>query len=76
MAIAGRDSHMTDAPSDMFSEAYTQALARLQRTQKSQNYRSFFIQDAVEEFSRVEGSAFAGKSIKALQHIDPDEDAS
>lgn len=43
------------------------ALAKLARLQKSPNYRSFFDADAIEAFAKVEGSAFAGTSLKKLE---------
>nr|WP_192963433.1 hypothetical protein [Pseudomonas fluorescens]CEK42267.1 hypothetical protein PQBR57_0314 [Pseudomonas fluorescens SBW25] len=43
-----------------------QAKAKLSRLHKSANYRSFFDAAAIEAFSKVEGSAFAGKSIKRV----------
>lgn len=43
-----------------------QAKAKLSRLHKSPNYRSFFDVAAIEAFSKVEGSAFAGKSIKRV----------
>lgn len=39
-----------------------EALAKLVRLQKSSKYRSFFNAAAIDAFTRVEGSAFAGKS--------------
>lgn len=41
-----------------------QAKAKLVSLHKSPKYRSFFEAAAVDAFSKVEGSAFAGKSIK------------
>jgi hypothetical protein len=40
------------------------ARAKLERMQKSTKFRSFFDVAAIEAFSKVEGSAFAGKSLK------------
>lgn len=45
------------------------ALAKLARLQKSPNYRSFFDADAIEAFAKVEGSAFAGTSLKNANQI-------
>jgi hypothetical protein len=39
-----------------------QARAKLARLQKSPRYRSFFNAAAIDAFTKVEGSAFAGKS--------------
>lgn len=46
------------------SNLKAQAKARLERLHKSPKYRSFFTDAAIDAFSKVEGSAFAGKSIK------------
>ncbi|TSC29264.1 hypothetical protein FOM00_27640 [Pseudomonas sp. ST1] len=43
-----------------------QAKAKLVSLHKSPKYRSFFDAAAVDAFSKVEGSAFAGKSIKRI----------
>jgi hypothetical protein len=40
------------------------AKAKLVRLQSSSKYNSFFDVAAIEAFSKVEGSAFAGKSLK------------
>lgn len=40
------------------------AKAKLDRLHKSSSYRSFFDAAAIDAFSKIEGSAFAGKSIK------------
>ena len=40
------------------------ARAKLERLQKSSKYRSFFNVDAVDAFSKVEGTAFAGTPLK------------
>lgn len=40
------------------------ARAKLERLQKSPKYHSFFEDAAIEAFTKVEGSAFAGKSLK------------
>ena len=46
------------------------ARAKLERLQKSSKYRSFFNVDAVDAFSKVEGTAFAGTPLKlSLIHI-------
>lgn len=39
-----------------------EARAKLVRSQKSPKYRSFFNAAAIDAFTKVEGSAFAGKS--------------
>lgn len=48
------------------STVKAQAKAKLSRLHKSPNYRSFFDAAAIDAFSKVEGSAFAGKSIKRV----------
>ncbi|CRM80097.1 hypothetical protein [Pseudomonas sp. 37 R 15] len=40
------------------------ARTKLERIQKSPNYHSFFNGNAIDAFSKVEGSAFAGSSRK------------
>lgn len=40
------------------------ARAKLERLQRSSKYHSFYDVVAIEAFSKVEGSAFAGKSLK------------
>ncbi|MNP74562.1 hypothetical protein D3C76_1714590 [compost metagenome] len=41
-----------------------EARAKLVRLQKSSKYRSFFNAAAIDAFTKVEGSAFAGKSCE------------
>ncbi|MCF5372006.1 hypothetical protein [Pseudomonas syringae] len=48
------------------SSVKAQARAKLTRLQKSPKYRSFFDAAAIDAFSKIEGSAFAGKSIKRV----------
>ncbi|NVL49897.1 hypothetical protein F2S72_09105 [Pseudomonas syringae pv. actinidiae] len=48
------------------STVKAQAKAKLARLHKSPKYRSFFDAAAIDAFSKVEGSAFAGKSIKRV----------
>ncbi|WP_460149249.1 hypothetical protein [Pseudomonas sp. H1_A03] len=43
-----------------------QAKSRLTRLHKSPKYRCFFGAAAIDAFSQVEGSAFAGKSVKRV----------
>ncbi|WP_459746899.1 hypothetical protein [Pseudomonas sp. 3A(2025)] len=57
---------------DVNAKIKEQALARLARIQRSPNYRSFFTDAAIDAFSKVEGSALAGKSLKR----EPDADLS
>ena len=45
------------------SEIAANARAKLERLQKSSKYRSFFNGDAIDAFSKVEGSAFAGMPL-------------
>ncbi|WP_259639536.1 hypothetical protein [Pseudomonas syringae group genomosp. 3] len=45
-------------------KAKAQAKAKLTRLHMSPKYRSFFDAAAIDAFSQVEGSAFAGRSIK------------
>ncbi|MDH2076904.1 hypothetical protein [Pseudomonas atacamensis] len=40
------------------------ARAKLERLQRSSKYRSFFNVDAIDAFSKVEGAAYAGVSLK------------
>jgi len=42
------------------------ARAKLERLQRSSKYKSFFDAPAIEAFSKVEDSAFAGKSLKRV----------
>lgn len=44
------------------SNVKDEARAKLTRLQKSPKYRSFFNAAAIDAFTKVEGSAFAGKS--------------
>ncbi|MFJ3366597.1 hypothetical protein [Pseudomonas sp. NPDC086251] len=46
------------------SDTAATARAKLERLQKSSKYRSFFNVDAVDAFSKVEGTAFAGNPLK------------
>lgn len=39
------------------------ARMKLKRVQQSSSYRSFFDETAIEAFSRVEATAFAGKPV-------------
>lgn len=39
-----------------------EALAKLERIQRSPHYRSFFSEAAIDAFAKVEGSVFAGKA--------------
>ena len=47
-----------------------EALAKLERIQRSPRYRSFFNDAAIVAFSKVEGSAVAGRSLKRGVEID------
>lgn len=46
------------------SQLKSEANARLARLRKSARYESFYVSGAVEEFYRVESSAYAGKPTK------------
>ncbi|WP_032891958.1 MULTISPECIES: hypothetical protein [Pseudomonas] len=46
------------------SNVKDRARAKLVRLQKSPKYRSFFNAAAIDAFTTVEGSAFAGKSCE------------
>ena len=46
------------------SHVKDEARAKLVRLQKSSKYRSFFNAAAIDAFTKVEGSAFAGKSCE------------
>lgn len=48
------------------SKVKEQAKAKLTRLHKSPKYRCFFDAAAIDAFSQVEGSAFAGKSVKRV----------
>lgn len=48
-----------------------QALAKLLRLQKSSKYRSFFNAAAIDAFTKVEGSAFAGKPCDGAVQKNP-----
>lgn len=37
---------------------------KLARLRKCAQYQSFFTQDAIEAFAKIEGSAFAGRPMK------------
>lgn len=47
-------------------KAQAKAKAKLTRLPKSPKYRSFFDATAIDAFSKVESSAFAGKSMKRV----------
>ena len=50
------------------------AIEKLRRLQKSPRYRSFFSPEAVDAFTKVESSAFAGKSLLCSKRRDsPDK---
>lgn len=46
------------------SNVKDEARAKLVRLQKSSKYHSFFNAAAIDAFTKVEGSAFAGKSCE------------
>jgi hypothetical protein len=46
------------------------AIEKLRRLQKSPRYRSFFSPEAVDAFTKVESSAFAGKSLLCSKRRD------
>lgn len=58
----------TMTPKSMTVKA--EAIAKIARLQRSPKYRSFFNADAIEAFNKVEGTAFAGKSIKRSMVVD------
>jgi hypothetical protein len=45
------------------------ARAKLERLQKSSKYRSFFNVDAIDAFSKVEGTAFAGMPLTRTKDL-------
>ena len=51
------------------SDIAANARAKLERLQKSSKYRSFFNVDAIDAFSKVEGSAFAGMDLKRTKDL-------
>ncbi|KII37176.1 hypothetical protein NL64_01945 [Pseudomonas fluorescens] len=52
------------------SDTVANARAKLERLQKTSKYRSFFNVDAVDVFSKVEGTAFAGMPLKRAGNLD------
>ncbi|MGL6244291.1 hypothetical protein [Pseudomonas sp.] len=52
------------------SDIAANARAKLERLQKSSKYRSFFNVDAIDAFSKVEGTAFAGVPLKRAKVFD------
>lgn len=58
----------TMTPKSMTVKA--EAIAKIARLQRSPKYRSFFNADAIEDFNKVEGTAFAGKSFKRSMVVD------
>ena len=51
------------------SDIVATARAKLERLQKSSKYRSFFNVDAIDAFSKVEGTAFAGMPLKRTRNL-------
>ncbi|WP_081489883.1 hypothetical protein [Pseudomonas sp. R62] len=51
------------------SDIVATARAKLERLQKSSKYRSFFNVDAIDAFSKVEGTAFAGMPLKLTKNL-------
>lgn len=62
MRSTSRGMNMT---ATVASKAKADARAKLTRLQSSSTYRSFYNQEAVEAFAKVEGTAFAGKPLKS-----------
>ena len=52
---------MGSEPSKPNAQAAAEARETLKRLQQASSYRSFFSDEAIEAFSKVEGSAFAGR---------------
>jgi len=52
------------------SDIVANARAKLERLQKSSKYRSFFTVDAIDAFSKVEGTAFAGVPLIRTKMFD------
>jgi hypothetical protein len=52
------------------SDIAANARAKLERLQKSSKYRSFFNVNAVDSFSKVEGTRFAGMPLKRAGNLD------
>lgn len=52
------------------SDIAPNARAKLERLQKSPKYRSFFNVDAIDAFSKVKGTAFAGAPLKRTTDFD------
>lgn len=57
------------APKDS-DDVKAAALAKLEKLQKSPNYKSFFNDAAIDAFSKVAGSAFAGKRLSEPEGFD------
>ena len=67
MAITTRYPKMTTKVDNALK---AEAKAKLARLHNSPKYRSFFDAAAIDAFSKIEGSAFAGKSLKSSQTDD------
>lgn len=52
---------MTSEPDKPNADAVAQAREKLERLHQARNYKSFFTYEAIDAFSKVEGSAFAGR---------------
>jgi hypothetical protein len=52
------------------SDIAAKARAKLERLQKSTKYRSFFSVDAIDAFTKIEGTAFAGVPLKRMKDCD------
>lgn len=55
---------MSSEPDKPNADAVAQARARLERLHQARNHKSFFSDEAIEAFSKVEDSAFAGRPGK------------
>lgn len=51
------------------SDIAANARAKLERLHRSSKYRSFFNVDAIDAFSKVEGTAFAGMPLKRTKDL-------
>jgi hypothetical protein len=52
------------------SDILANARAKLESLQKSSKYRSFFDVDAIDAFSKVEGTAYAGAPLKGTKALE------
>jgi hypothetical protein len=59
---------MRSEPDKSSAAAVAQAREKLERLHQSPNYRSFFSDEAIAAFSKVEDSAFAGRGRSRHDH--------